>query len=253
MQIGNRHIIFLLLSAGLILGFASCNKNSLKDCLDGRGKTSSESRGLYSFDNISVHDNISLKIIQGPHHTAVITTGENVIPFITTSIEDNILFIRNESVCTMFTDPWDNVDVEVSMPDIDTIFIQTAGDVVMDSAFHTEFASVKIEESSGDINLTFDVLKLNVHYLSGTANVWVNGTGRDGAFYCAAYGVLDTRGFISNYTAINSNSTNNCFVTSGVITLDVKITNMGDIYYIDQPLNLIEVIEGPGKLIRLGP
>ena len=249
----NRHITLLMIVAGWAMLWPSCSKDKLNECLNGRGPTTEDNRGLYPFGNISVHDNISLKIIQGSYYKAVIRTGENVIPSIATRIENNTLIIRNESVCPMFTDPWDNVEVEIYMPDIDTIYIQTSGDVTMDTAFKTEFALVKIKESSGNINLSFDVFRLNVHYLSGTANVCVNGTGRDGVFYCAAYGVLDTRGFNTKRTSINSNSTNNCFVSSGILTLDVKITNMGDVYYINQPVNLIEIIEGTGKLIRLGP
>ena len=247
----NKHIILLIILAGCVMLWQSCSKDNFSKCLKGRGSTTDDTRGLYPFGSISVYDNISLKIFQGEWYSVKVITGENIIPAITTRIENNTLFLRNESVCPMFTDPWNCVKVELTLPDFDTLFISTAGDVEISQAFKTGSAWVRLEECSGDINLTFDVFRLYVHYQSGTSNVWINGDGHDGIFFTAAYGVLDTRGFQPKHAIINNSSTNNCYVTSGTLTLDANITNMGDIYYRRDPRYLIENIEGPGRLIRL--
>lgn len=242
-----------ILTAGVVLIWPSCTQDHFNECLGGRGTTGTERRGLYPFGNVSVHNNISLQIIQGQRYQATITTGENIIPSVTTLIKNNTLFIRNQSVCLMLTDPWDKVLVELTIPDFDTLFLSTAGEVNIAEAFQTDEAWVRIDESSGDINLIFDIFRLHVNYESGTSTVWINGTGHDGFFYTLAYGVLDTRGFHPEHTIINNSSTNNCYVSSGTRILDAKITNLGDIYYQGEPENLIEVIEGPGRLIRLEP
>jgi len=90
-----------------------------------------------------------------------------------------------------------------------------------------------------------------VNYLSGTADVRISGTGHDGIFYHAAYGTLDTRGYLPGHTIINSNSSNDCYVSSGTLTLDVMITNVGNVYYRGDPVNLNAVIESSGQLIKL--
>jgi len=245
------HITLYLFLGGLLLGTMSCGKGEFGDCLSGRGKTVTENRGLLSFDNISVHDNISLKIVQGSTYKANISTGENIISSITTSIDNNILYIRNESPCMALNDPWDKVEVELTTPKFDTLFIYTAGEVMMADTFHVDSAWVRIEESSGDINLTFDIYKLNIHYQTGTSDIQIFGTCNDGLFYTAAYGLLDTREFHTKHATINNGSSNDCYVLSGTSTLDAKITSIGNIYFQGDPLNLIEVIEGSGKVIKI--
>jgi hypothetical protein len=248
---GSINIVLYFLLGGILLSGMACSKGQFGDCLGGRGKTISESRGLLPFDNISVYDNISLKIVQRPGYKANISTGENVISSITTLIENNTLSIRNESRCIVLTDPWNHVEVELTIPDFDSLFISTAGHVMMADTFHVDNVWIKIEESSGDIDLTFDAFEVFVHYQTGTSDVKIYGTGHDGFFYTAAYGMLDTRDFQARHITVNNGSSNDCFVRSGVLTLDAKITSMGYIYYQGDPMNLIEVIEGPGKVIKL--
>jgi len=251
MMNGLRYIATIILVSGIFLTYSSCSKEQTNQCLGGRGETRTESRGFYPFSNVSVYDNISLMIIQGQEYQASIITGKNIMPFITTEIKNNTLIIHNESACPMLSDPWNYVQVELTLPDFDSLFISTAGEVAIADTFRTDESWIRIEDSSGDINLNFDVFRLYVNYQKGTSDVFINGQGHDGIFYTAAYGVLDTREFIPLHTVINNSSSNDCFVASGIKTLDAKISNLGNIYYLNDPLYLIEVIEGSGELIKL--
>jgi hypothetical protein len=246
-----RNTALFLLLAGIILFSLACSKDDSNKCLGGRGETTVENRGFYAFGNISIHDNINLKIIQGPERKATIRTGDKIMSSVTTAIENNTLYIRNKSVCTLLTNPWNYIEVELTVPGFDTLFISSAGSVTTDEVFVADSAWIKIEDSSGDIDLTFDIYQINVHYQKGTSNVLINGSGNHGIFYTAAYGVIDTRGFCPKHTTVNNGSANNCYVNSGSSTLDAKITNIGNIYYQGDPVNLIEAFEGSGKIIKL--
>jgi hypothetical protein len=151
----------------------------------------------------------------------------------------------------MFTDPWDIIEAELTLPDVDTLFIYSTGDVSTSGTFVSDSIFVKIEESPADITLSFDVRYLEVNFLSGTATVLISGTGDMGRFYVSAYGMLDSKGFNPLYTVINSNCTNNCYIGSGSRLLDAVITNVGNVYYVGDPVNLNSVITGSGRLIRL--
>jgi hypothetical protein len=245
------HIALYVLSGCLILFFLGCGKGQFGDCLSGRGKTVTETRGLLSFNNVSVNDNISLNILQGTSRKVTISTGENVISSITTSIDENILYIRNESPCMALSDPWNHVEVELTIPEFDTLFISTAGDVMIADTFYMDSAWIRIDESSGTIDLTINARELNVHYQTGTSDIRVYGKCQEALFYTAAYGLLDTRNLLLERTTINNGSSNDCYVSSGTLTLDAKITSMGNIYYQGNPVNLVEVIEGSGKVIKL--
>ncbi len=247
-----KNIIFIsIFLVGVLLALPSCTKDHLNECFNGRGKTTTEKRGLYSFGNVSVQNNIGLILKQGDEFSISIRTGENILPSIVTQIKDNTLFISNESVCLMFTDPWDIIEAELTLPDVDTLFIYSTGDVSTSGTFVSDSIFVKIEESPADITLSFDVRYLEVNFLSGTATVLISGTGDMGRFYVSAYGMLDSKGFNPLYTVINSNCTNNCYIGSGSRLLDAVITNVGNVYYVGDPVNLNSVITGSGRLIRL--
>jgi len=245
------NIIYIAFLGGLLLNLMACGKGQFGDCLSGRGKTVSETRGFVAFGSISVNDNISLEIKQGAARKATITTGENVISSVTTLIDDNILYIRNESPCIVLKNPWDYIEVELTVPGFDTLFISTAGQVMMADTFYMDSTWIRIDESSGDIDLIFDVYELNIHYQTGTSDVHIFGKGHSGLFYTAAYGLLDTRNFETKQTSINNGSSNDCYVLSGTSTLDAKITSLGNIFYQGNPLNYVEVIEGSGQVIKL--
>ncbi len=245
----NIALLFFVL-VGTLLVTPSCTKDHLNECFNGRGKTTTEKRGLYPFGNVSVENNIKLTLTQGDQFDIIIKTGKNVLPSISTLIKNNTLFISNESACLMFTDPWDIVEAELILPDIDTLFIHSSGDVSTSGTFVSDSIFVKIEESPADITFSFDVGYLEVNYLSGTAKVTIGGTGGTGRFFVAAYGLIDTRNFKPQYTIINSNGTNDCFVGSGSRLLDAVITNIGNVYYTGDPIHLNSVVTGSGRLIK---
>ncbi len=61
----------------------------------------------------------------------------------------------------------------------------------------------------------------------------------------------DTRDFQPRHISVTNGSSNDCFIRSRILILDTKITSLGNIYYLDEPMNLIEVIEGSERGIKL--
>ncbi len=80
--------IFLLLVIALSL-------NSCLDSIDGNGKVKTETRDVSSFDKIEVSDNFQVILNQGVKEKLEIAVDENLIKFIETKVENNILKISS--------------------------------------------------------------------------------------------------------------------------------------------------------------
>jgi len=248
----NVNNFLIIVFAVLLLYFSnSCVKDTFNECLSGTGTITTERRGLYSFRNVEVFDNIDLNIVQGDYYEVKIETGENIIPMITTRISSDKLTIRNESTCPMFKDPWKGVAVTLTLPKFDTLQIYSHGKVTCSDSLRMENAMVFISESTGKIDLTFSVFRLIVGYNSGTSDIIIRGKAHTGIFYSAAYGPMDCTGFYPIFMIINSNSTNDCYISSGEKLLDAKITNIGNVYYRGEPAKIIEDYHSSGRLIKL--
>ena len=252
MKSKNLHIVLVLSLVGILsVVINSCTKDKFNECWSGSGTPSSEQRGLYSFRNVAVYDNIDLHIVQGEGYDVKIEAGENIIPMITTRIGLDKLVIRNESTCPMFKDPWKGVAVTLTVPKFDTLEIYSHGKVTCADSLRMENVKVYISENTGKVDLSFSVFRLNVSYNSGTSHVFIRGKAHTGIFYTSAYGPMDCTAFYPIFMIINSNSTNDCYISSGEKLLDAKITGIGNIYYRGEPLKIIEDYHSSGRLIKL--
>lgn len=240
-------IIFIFLG---VFCFSACH-DAFNECLSGSGDPTVEKRKMYPFRDLEVHDNLELKIVQSDEYAVIISAGNKIIPMINTRITYHRLLISNESTCPLLKDPWKPVKIEVRMPDLDSLFIKSQGEVRIPQAFDTENLYVRISESAAQISLNLDVWKFRIQNEIGTADVKVSGTCRDGFVYNNGYGVVDCLEVSSVFMIVNSNSTNQTYVRAGEKLLDAKITFTGNIYYQGTPDTIIRSILGSGQLLRL--
>lgn len=249
MRFGNIKNAISLLGVAILM-ISSCAKDNLNELIHGAGDIKTEKRELYPFSNIIVWDNINLHISQDSNYIALIEAGENLLNNIRTRIEQNTLVISNENTAKWLKYPGEQINVYLSIKTLDTLNIFTSGNVNNTDTINGDKVYVLIKESSGTIELTFNVFRLKVDNTTGTADVCISGKGQDGIFYSAAYGPLDCLGYKSNYTCIQNNSTNNCCVNSEIF-LDVIIKKIGNVFYKGNPINVIQNNTGEGNLIKL--
>jgi Protein of unknown function (DUF2807). len=84
--------------AFLLLAF-SCKKGHRTDCLKGTGEIVTETRTLENFNGAVIQSNFDIELIDTNANFIEITAGENLMDGITSTIENNILTIRNENKC----------------------------------------------------------------------------------------------------------------------------------------------------------
>lgn len=227
----------------------SCEGDLFHECLSGRGNPVTVKRGLYPFGNIAVNDNINLTIEQSDEFSMTITDGEKLIPMISGLIINNTLEIRNESPCRLLKDPWKPVDVLVTLPELDSLFVRTQGSIRINGTLTQENLYVMAYETAADVQLHLNTNYFRLENLKGTADIYLSGYSDTVFIYTIAAGRTDALGIESEVLAVNTASMNDTYVNAGRKLLDVKIDNIGNVFYRNNPEQINFYSTGKGKLL----
>lgn len=239
-----------VISSVMLLAMPGCH-NVLNECLSGPGKTTTKRIGLYSFKNVKVRDNISLTLENGPKYEMEVTAGENIIPGLYLDIINNTLNIRNLSTCPLLKDPWKPVEVVLTVPDLDTVFVENQAEIRSLIPFKTDHLVVRVSDSPSRIDMNVNCRYVRVENFSGTSDVAVRGFADTVDCYHAGYGTIDFRSLASNRMIVNSASDNHCYIKAGEDYLFAVISGKGNIYYHNDPTRLDLKLEGTGRLIKV--
>jgi hypothetical protein len=246
----SHHTILCLFASLALLLFGGCH-DSFNKCLTGPGSVKTERMGLYAFGNVRVQDNIDLTLVNGNDYELEITTGENLIPMLGINIINNTLHLSNESTCALLKDPWKRIAMKLTLPTLDTLFIESFGDINCLGDFMADSLVVQVIESPSNIKLSVDCNFLNFGNLSGTADITIEGrTLRFNCFH-AGYGKLNFSGLHADYVYFNTQSTNNCFVRGGNRYFYAVMAGIGNAYYFNDPEKIDLLIKNTGQLIRV--
>lgn len=241
-----RHNIYIIL---IMLVALSCNKSNPGDCFKSTGPIITEARELGSFRYLSMNNNVDVFLTYSPTYSVEVRAGENIIQGITTKVEDSTLTIANENTCNWIRSYEKPIEVHISTPVMDSIVYQASGNLTSMNQFTTDSLKLDVLEGAGSINLWVNMYKsrYNLHY--GTADLTVKGYSHISYVYSGGYGPADLRNLETSYTYLTNNSTNNCYVWAS-LELEVKIENVGDVYYFSDTPSVSLSGTGTGKLIK---
>ena len=88
-----------LIITGIILSLISCRKDNTFNCFVRSGEIIKEERLVEEFSSLHIYDEFEVFFINGSVEKLTIEGGKNLIPGISTKVEDNKLTIRNEIKC----------------------------------------------------------------------------------------------------------------------------------------------------------
>ncbi|MCK5765393.1 MAG: DUF2807 domain-containing protein [Bacteroidales bacterium] len=233
----------------LILLMAACQKFNPGDCFKNSGPVSEETREVSSFVYLHMNNNVDVYLTYAPDYSVTVRAGENVIPGIKTSVSGKTLTISNENTCNWVRSYEKPIEVHISAPRLDSIIYQASGNLISTNQFVADSITLDVLEGAGSINLWVNMVQstYNLHY--GTVDLTVRGNSHISYLYSGGYGPADMSGLTTVFTFMTSNSTNNCYVMAG-LQLDVKINNVGDVYYSGNPPGVNLEGTGAGKLYK---
>lgn len=241
----------LFLTILIIIIFSTGCHDSFNECLNGPGKTTTLRMGLYNFGNLKITDNINLTLQNGDNYEIEITAGENIIPMLGININNNTLILSNNSTCPMLKDPWKKIEITLTVPTIDTIFVENHGALSSTSPFIEEDLYLNIYDTPANINLNVACEFLKIENLSGTAQVKISGETKAVECFHSGYGPIDLTQLTSKYMYINMQSSNDSYIRASEVYFYAALNGIGDVYYYNNPQKLDLTTGNTGKLIQL--
>ena len=170
-----KKIIYIL----LITVFFSCDSEDAGDCLQTAGGIVKVTVDVPNFNEIVVHENVELIVIDGPTQKVEIETGENLLNDIRVEVIDKQLVLNNDNNCNFFRG-YNLTKVYVTSPDINTIRnaselnVSSIGALTYPSLYLRSAGEDGVFLSVGDFNLTIE--NDNVIIVSnGIANFYIDG------------------------------------------------------------------------------
>jgi hypothetical protein len=241
-----RNTLYIIL---IMLLTVSCEKFTPGDCFKNTGQITTEKRELLPFRYLSMYNNVDVYLTHGASQSVEVKAGENIIPGIITTVSENTLSIANNNSCNWVRSYDKPIEVYITTPVLDSIVYQASGNLIFTNEFVADSMKLDVLEGAGNIQMWVKMkrTRLNLHY--GTVDLTVRGYSQISHLHSGGYGPADLRDLNTVYTYMTNNSTNNCFVRTS-LELEVKIENVGDVYYFGNPptVNLYGI--GTGKLYK---
>jgi Putative auto-transporter adhesin, head GIN domain len=240
-----------LISIATLICFSSCEKMGLNNCLENTGKTIRIEREVNDLCYINLSNNVNLILTQDSFCSLSVEAGENIIDKVITEVSGNSLYIRNENKCNWLRSYDKEINVYLSVSNIDSIDYNSSGVIISTNTILNDTLSINVEEGCGSIDMEINVYKavLNLHY--GTVDFKISGKSKLAYIFNASYGPIHCHNLNSTFTYINNQGTNDCYVRASH-TLEATIEFLGNIYYYGNPSFIKKNITGQGELIKLG-
>ena len=213
--------ILTSLSIALVVGLAGCNLISTTDRVKGSGIMKSEKRSLAPFDSLEVSCNGSIQAHTQGQGGLEISGDDNIIPLITTEVNNGILHIRSSKEYNSR----DNLVITVSAPDLKKFVFSGAG--------KANLSNVKNDR----VEIT----------LAGAGSLTASGETKEADIKLSGAGSVDTKNLHAVNAKVNSTGIGSVeiYVTG---QLDAKTSGIGEINYYGSPKIVNRQAGGIGKI-----
>jgi Putative auto-transporter adhesin, head GIN domain len=213
--------ILTSLSIALVVGLAGCNLISTTDRVKGSGIMKTEKRSLAPFDSLEVSCNGSIQAHTQGQEGLEISGDDNIIPLITTEVNNGILYIRSSKEYNSR----DKLVIVVSAPDLKKFVFSGAG--------KADLSNVKNDRV--EIALT------------GAGSLTASGETKEADITLSGAGSVDTKNLHAVNAKVNSTGIGSVeiYVTG---QLDAKTSGIGEINYYGSPKIVNKQAGGIGKI-----
>ena len=252
-----------LIFSGIIMSMTfSCDDFN---CIDGDGNIETERRRLSGFDGIENSTEFNVIYTRSDTSGISLLADHNILSAIVTEVSGNALLIRTSpgSACFRYTV---RPVIEVSSPDLNSIFVSGSGD------FHASFmegseVSVKLTGSgnivadsiragdfsvllsgSGNISLHDTECTNSDVLISGSGNIGLEGTCDESSLKISGSGNLHAEDFPAGSVTITISGSGNIY-TNVLDIITGVISGSGDVHVTGDP-DINVTVTGSGRVIK---
>lgn len=214
----NKFIKLLFLTAGLC-SLTACGRETVK----GTGDAKQEVRNLSEFTGLNVSGNYEILGSPGTPDKFVISTNENILPYIETYVKDDTVFVEGKKKADLF--PTVTQNIWFTVPKFNNLTLSGA------SIFQYQ---------------NLDTGKLTIN-LSGSHQLLLTGKGEAIDLTISGSSDVDARSFVTNDATVVINGSSTVYLNP---TKKLKVTINGDgkvIYFSEAP-KVDQTINGSGQV-----
>ena len=220
------------------------------DCVDGSGERQTETRQLSPFHSIVIKGSADVTFQQGTEQELVITTDNNILPVISTTVSNNVLTVDAERCYSTSN----GLQIEVTIPDLQSFKIEGSGSLRnLPSTSHEglKLNDLHLEiEGSGDILLNDLLMNTLTLIVEGSGEISATGSGETIDIIIKGSGDITADQFIVKEAEASISGSGEIRVQA-LEALRAAISGSGDIYYRGSPATLETSISGSGDIIKL--
>ncbi len=221
------------------------------------GKPVTETRYFGDSVNITaihVYHDINVTLIESDEFRIDVTTGENLMEKITSTVENGVLYLKNENIRNWIRSYDYPLEVKIYHNSINYINYESWGDLKSEGYISQDTLNrfdLVVHHGSGhiDIKLNCEILQITTH--DGTAKVTVSGTSNVIAIYHNARNNIYAKDLVSKNALALVHYEGSVYVncTDKLVAL---IDDYGSIYY-NKEVKEISPVEGYSKIITDTP
>lgn len=232
----------------LILTFFSCGKDS--SCLKNTGKQQIEDRSIVSnITEIILKDNIDLVLTQDSIPSLKVEGGENLLPYINTTINGNTIEITNDNNCNFLRSYDKPVTVYLSIPNIHFIDYTGYGNITTTNTFNLYYLKFDTKGGTGSINMSLNVEDLEIKGHTGPADFTISGKADKVFIFSGGQGWFYMENLLANSMHVSHEGTGDVIVNVKN-DLRVELRSLGNVVYYGNPIVNLTEHTGNGEVIK---
>jgi hypothetical protein len=237
----------LLLTSLFFIPFYSHSQWNSREKIKGNGHVISKNINTASYDKVLVNGFFDVDLQSGEEGKIMIKGEENIIEFITFTVENNALKIAAEKGKYIVPSNGKKVQITVPFESLNEVSLSGSGDINSKNKITTDNFICDLS-GSGNIGLTVDAKNLKAS-VSGSGDLMLSGDSTNIQCKVTGSGDLNAAKLKSNNAEVNVTGSGDCKVYC-TDNLEARVTGSGDITYFGDPAKKDTKVTGPGDISK---
>jgi hypothetical protein len=239
-------VFFILLISALALSACSTTTTNTQPIINGSGKVTTETRSVSGFTQVALNGVGNVNVILGDHDSVAIGAEDNLMKYITTTLEGSRLVISISNGVQI--NPTRPVNYTVTLKSLDGLSVGGSGNMTVDTP-RSEQITLEIT-GSGDINVTHLDTSMLAATISGSGSINLIGRATNQTVNITGSGNFNAGDLNSGAAEVTISGSGNATVWS-TGALKATLLGSGNVRYFEGS-TLNPSILGNGKIINMG-
>jgi hypothetical protein len=218
-----KKLAFLFMA--MLMALSSCYIDGFNQSISGNGRVVDDSRDISGFTGVLVSSSISVYLSQGSNFEVKVEADENLQEVILTEVEGNMLVVKTDRVNIRNAKA---KKVHVTLPELTSLKISSAGDCVGQTPFSCEDLRISIS-SAGDLKLEVEAERIDLD-ISSSGDADLSGAAREFDVTLSSAGDLNAYDLIAGKVDVNVSSAGDARVHA-TEEISMNASSAGNIYY----------------------